>query len=90
MEQQIHVFYSGRIQGVGFRVTVRSIAEDLQVRGWVKNLPDGRVEVVAEAEEDAIKEFLHQISDSLPDYILDVKIKYLKASGQCKDFDVRF
>ena len=90
MRQQIHAYYSGRVHGIGFRVTARSIAEDLQVCGWAKNLPDGRVEVVAEAEEDRIKEFLGQLYASFPGYIQDVKIKYVNAFGQYQDFEVRF
>lgn len=50
-----HVFVSGRVQGVFFRQTTQQQAESHGVMGWVKNLPDGRVEAVFEGEEDAVR-----------------------------------
>jgi acylphosphatase len=50
-----HVFISGRVQGVFFRQTTRQQAQSRGVKGWVKNLSDGRVEAVFEGEEDAVK-----------------------------------
>jgi acylphosphatase len=59
------VYYSGKVQGVGFRYTVRRIAGGFEVTGWVKNLPDGRVELQAMAEEaDELSAFLQAIRDS--------------------------
>jgi acylphosphatase len=58
-----HVFVSGKVQGVYFRATTRKTAERLGVDGWVRNLPDGRVEAVVEADEDALEEmfqYLHE------------------------------
>jgi acylphosphatase len=60
-----HVFYEGRVQGVGFRFTARQIATGFDVTGWVKNLPDGRVEMLAAAYDEAeLDEFLQSIRDS--------------------------
>jgi acylphosphatase len=53
-----HVFVSGKVQGVFFRQTTQEKAQSLGVKGWVKNLPDGRVEAVFEGEENAIKELV--------------------------------
>ncbi len=59
------VFYSGRVQGVGFRYTVKRIAGGFEVTGSVRNLPDGRVELQAMAEEsDELSAFLQAIQDS--------------------------
>jgi acylphosphatase len=59
------VFYSGRVQGVGFRYTVRRIAGGYEVTGWVKNLPDGRVELQAmSADGEELEGFLQAIKDS--------------------------
>jgi acylphosphatase len=90
MKKQIHVYYSGRVQGVGFRFTAEDIAQDLNVTGWVKNLLDGRVEVVAEAEEDLLKEFLERINKYFSRYIQDADIQRLPAAGEFKDFGIKF
>ena len=47
-----HLFYSGRVQGVGFRFTAQRIASGFAVTGWVRNLPDDRVEMLVEGEKD--------------------------------------
>jgi len=58
------VIYSGRVQGVGFRFTTRQIASGYEVNGWVKNLPDGRVELQATGEVDEVRAFLAEILES--------------------------
>ena len=59
------VFYSGRVQGVGFRYAVKRIASGFEVTGWVRNLPDGRVELQAvSCEADELDGFLQAINDS--------------------------
>jgi acylphosphatase len=55
MKTRAHVFVSGRVQGVFFRQKTRQQAESLGVTGFVRNLPDGRVEAVFEGEEKAVK-----------------------------------
>ena len=52
---RVHVFVSGRVQGVFFRQSTQLTAQGLDVKGWVRNLPDGRVEAVFEGEEPAVK-----------------------------------
>lgn len=49
-----HLYVSGRVQGVFYRDTCRRVAEEAQVAGWATNLPDGRVEVVLEGDDDAV------------------------------------
>lgn len=59
------VFYTGRVQGVGFRYAVKRIAGGFEVTGWVKNLPDGRVELQAMSlDEEELTAFLQDIKDS--------------------------
>lgn len=59
------VYYSGRVQGVGFRATAAGIAGRFAVAGWVRNLPDGRVELLAEGEPAAVEGFLAAVRERL-------------------------
>ena len=90
MKKQAHVFYSGRVQGVGFRFTTQDLARDLNVCGWAKNLGDGRVEVVAEAEEEVLQDFLGKINKYFSQYIQDVDLQWQAASGEFKEFGIEF
>jgi acylphosphatase len=60
----VQVFYEGNVQGVGFRYSVRHIAKGFDVTGSVRNLPDGRVELLAAGEEDEVGAFLDAILQS--------------------------
>jgi acylphosphatase len=89
--KRLHVFYSGRVQGVGFRYIARNIASGLGLDGWVRNLMDGRVEVVSEGEEKVLKKFLDNIkSESLGHYITDIDIRWEAPTREFKGFDIRF
>jgi acylphosphatase len=57
----LQVFYEGNVQGVGFRWSVRHAATGFDVTGWVRNLPDGRVELQVTGEEDEVRGFLDRI-----------------------------
>ena len=59
-----HVFYEGHVQGVGFRYTVRRLAKGYDITGWVRNLPDGRVELLAGGEPEEVSAFLAAIAES--------------------------
>ena len=58
------VFYSGRVQGVGFRYTVKSITPGFEVTGTVRNLEDGRVELIAEGEREELDAFRQAVRES--------------------------
>ena len=90
MKQQVRVYYSGKVQGVGFRYAAEEIARDLGLNGWVKNLPDGRVEVVAEADEEVLKDFLATINGRFSSFIRDADINWEAASGKFKEFGIKF
>ncbi len=59
--QRRHVNYQGSVQGVGFRFTARQLAQDFAVTGYVRNLPDGSVELVAEGDHEEIDRFLERL-----------------------------
>ena len=91
MKKRIHVIYSGRVQGVGFRVTAEDTARELGVIGWVKNLRDGRVELVAEAEEAALEQFLDAIrTGSMKNFIEQTEISWSNASDTFDEFVIRY
>ena len=63
------VLYRGRVQGVGFRYTTLGIAKRYNVTGFVRNLTDGRVELVAEGEAAEVERFLRAVADVMADYV---------------------
>ena len=90
MKKQIHVYYTGRVQGVGLRYTVQDIARESGVTGWAKNLGDGRVEMVAEAEEEILGDFLIRVKQRFSHYIQDAEVDLRQATGEFRDFGIKF
>jgi len=87
--KRAHVFYSGRVQGVGFRWTLRSIAAGLGLSGWVKNLRDGRVETVCEGEEKKIKQFMDSVAAEFSGrYMIDVDVSWEDPTRGLKGFNI--
>jgi acylphosphatase len=82
------VTYSGTVQGVGFRYTARQIARGYAVAGYVRNLPDGTVELVAEGEPGEVERFLGAVTSRMADCIRDRKI-YDETPGGYEDFVIR-
>ena len=60
---QKHIFLSGRVQGVGFRAFTRQQAAVLDIKGWVKNLADGRVEIIVQGERPQVKEMISKLKE---------------------------
>lgn len=88
--KRIHVFYSGRVQGVGFRYTARSIASSLGLSGWARNLRDGDVEVVCEGEEKKLKAFLGDMAKEFPSqYIGNIDVNWKASTGEFNGFEIR-
>ncbi len=83
------VFYSGRVQGVGFRYTVRTVANGYEVTGTVRNLPDGRVELVAEGTRTELDAFRQAIRDAgLAHFIRDEAVTWSAAAGDLRGFEI--
>lgn len=90
MQKRIHALISGRVQGVAFRWVTDDVAHQLNVVGWVKNLPDGRVEVMAEAEETILREFIEFLKKG-PRHasVEDCQIEWSDSTGEFADFEIR-
>ena len=81
--------YSGRVQGVGFRYTVRNIALRYDVTGYVRNLPDGRVECCIEGPSQAVDDMAGEIAQKMEGFVRDVKVEDHPAGGGGREFEIR-
>jgi acylphosphatase len=85
----MRVLYSGQVQGVGFRYTVRSVATGFDVTGTVQNLPSGEVELLAEGARDELEAFRQAIRESgLDHFIRNEDISWAEPTGQCRGFEI--
>ena len=81
---------SGRVQGVGFRFFARETANEFGITGYVRNLPDGSLEVVAEGEEDVLKEFLEMLRDGPRSArVTDIQVSWGPPSDEYDRFSVQ-
>ncbi len=87
---QMHVVFTGHVQGVGFRQTAVQIARSFAVTGWVRNLPSGEVEMVAEGSRTACSDFLAEIRQRMFDYVNDIRCQWNPATGEFDHFQVRY
>ena len=87
----LHAFIYGRVQGVGYRAFTKKTARELNLRGFVKNLSDGSVEVYAEGEENKLKRFLEYLYEG-PYFAKVEKIEYefLEPRGSYEDFIIAY
>jgi len=82
--------FSGRVQGVGFRYTVQALAKSFpSLRGYVRNLPDGRVELIAEGDEAEIAGLLERIHQKMEGLIKNRADFDSPPTGEYKDFSIR-
>ena len=85
---QAHIFYSGMVQGIGFRYTVQRMAKDLNLMGWVRNLKDGRVETLVEGKKEDVEQLLKNVEQHFGAYITGKQIDYQESTGDFKDFKI--
>jgi acylphosphatase len=84
-----HLRYSGRVQGVGFRQTARMIADKYPVAGYVRNLPNGDVEVIAQGEADSVQSFLTEVAQRMARNIRQC-VESDESAGAFSGFEIRF
>ena len=91
MKIRAHVFVSGRVQAVFFRSETKHKAESHNVKGWVRNLPDGRVEAVFEGEEEAVKALIEFCERGPPGArVTRVDLRWENFTGEFDAFKVRY
>lgn len=83
------VRFSGHVQGVGFRYTTQDIARQFDVGGYVRNLPDGEVELIVEGDEREIDRFVKSIENRMGSFIRSVRTSTMPSTGEFRDFTVR-
>jgi acylphosphatase len=88
-KQRLTVYFAGHVQGVGFRYTAHSIARRYQVTGYVHNLPDGRVELVAEGEPREVDAFFGEVRERFFNHIRDERSDEGPATGEFDSFEIQ-
>jgi len=87
--ERVTNLYSGRVQGVGFRYAVKSLTTGFEVTGMVRNLPDGRVELVAESAKEELEAFLKAVRDSeVGRFIRQEQVRWSEAKNEFRGFEI--
>lgn len=87
--KRLRIYYSGMVQGVGFRYNVKSVATGFEVTGTVRNLDDGRVELVAEGTQGELEAFRKSIRESgLEHLIRDEQVSWSEANNEFRGFEI--
>ena len=89
--KRVHIIVKGFVQGVFFRSNTKEVATELGLKGYVKNLPDENVEVVAEGKEKEINKLI-EFCKKGPSFakVKDIDIKFQKPTNEFDDFEVRY
>ncbi len=91
MKARAHVLVSGMVQGVFFRYHTRELAQRLGLRGWVRNMPDDRVEAVFEGEKEAVERMLEFCRRGPSGArVSDIETKWEQPGGEFSSFEVRY
>jgi acylphosphatase len=89
--ERAHVWISGRVQGIFFRAHTKEKALALGLKGWVRNLPDGRVEAVFEGKKEKVEEILEFCRKGPPAAsVTGVEVEREEPAGEFEGFDVRY
>jgi acylphosphatase len=91
MKARIHAYVSGRVQGVFFRSSVADVAESLGLTGWVRNLPDGRVETIVEGERSSVEKVIQFCQRGPPGaYVSNLEVNWEEARGEFSTFKILY
>ncbi len=86
----LHVTFEGRVQGVGFRYTVKRESTGFDVAGWVRNLPDGRVEMLVSGEDNEVDDFIEAIlTGEMAGNIAKVQREETETDEKLRGFEIR-
>ena len=83
-----HIFFCGRVQGVGFRFTARQVAERYELTGFVRNTSDGKVEILLQGEEQDIDDAIDDLQQTFS--VRDPQIEQVEINSSYDNFDVTF
>jgi len=91
MDKAVHLLISGRVQGVFYRYTAQKVASRLGIRGWIKNLPNGKVEVIAIGTPSAVDTFTAWCQEGPPGaQVSDVEVTPLPSPPELEGFSIRY
>jgi acylphosphatase len=88
-KERRRVYYSGRVQGVGFRFTTHRLTQGFGVTGYVRNLDDGRVELLVEGEPSELDRFLEAVEDRFGGHASEIRMERLAGEPSYYDFSIR-
>lgn len=90
-QKRVHIFITGFVHGVTFRMTTKYKAKLLGLNGWVKNISDGKVEAVFEGEKEKVEEMLNWAKKGPPGAKVDrVEVKWEEYKGEFKNFEIKY
>jgi len=91
MKVRVHIFISGMVQDVFFRSETRHEAKKRDVKGWVRNIPDGRVEAIFEGEQENVKELIEFCKRGPPGArVTGTNVIWENYTGEFRDFEIRY
>ena len=89
--KRANVFFGGMVQGVGFRFTASRLARQAGLVGYVKNLHDGKVELMVQGKEEKISDLIYNLKENyFSEYVRDAEVQWLEPVGIYKDFSIVF
>jgi acylphosphatase len=89
--QEFHIFVSGTVQGVGFRMAVKRCALPLNIKGYAQNLPDGRVKICAQGTQEQIRAFTQAVQEKLgPGFVSHIESTLAPMQQPFSTFEIRY